>query len=141
MLVLQHSQGQQCPQNNLVITLSASSNNIVTSNNASYNELAGIELFNSNNNAIKGNRAEYNELGGLVLSGSSNNTIHHNSFVDNVEVNAIDNGTNEWDNGTFGNYYSDFNCTDSDGDGICDSVYRIFGGESVDRYPLAKPPT
>jgi nitrous oxidase accessory protein NosD len=39
------------------------------------------------------------------------------------------------------NHYSDFNCTDSNGDGICDSVYRIFGGESVDRYPLAKPPT
>ena len=53
--------------------------------------------------------------------------------------NAYDNAINQWDNGTTGNYYSDFNCTDSDGNGTCDSEHAISGGESVDRYPLARP--
>ena len=71
---------------------------------------------------------------------SSNNDIFRNNLIGNA-VSAIDNSTNSWDDDTAGNYYSDFNCTDSDGDGICDSVYRIFGGENVDRYPLAAPST
>ena len=110
-------------------------------NNASDNCGYGFRLEESSNNIITGNNASGNSYYGIRLRESNNNTIIMNKLVNNKEHNANDDGINHWDNGTFGNYYSDFNCTDSDGDGICDSVYRIFGGESVDRYPLAKPPT
>jgi len=53
--------------------------------------------------------------------------------------NAYDDALNQWDNGTVGNHYSNFDCTDADSNGICDSEYSIPGGESQDRYPLANP--
>ncbi|HPE62623.1 MAG TPA: NosD domain-containing protein [Methanothrix sp.] len=145
------------------IELVDSNNNDITGNRVDYNEMGGFVLSESSNNTIRANNASYNEYGigterscnnntlfmnsfchntfGIGLLDSNNNSIYRNSLVDNEVVSAIDNGTNTWDNGSAGNYYSDFNCTDSDGDGICDSVCRIFGGESVDRYPLASPPT
>ena len=36
-----------------------------------------------------------------------------------------------------GNYYSDYACTDSDNDGICDNP-RTFDAENIDYYPLAQ---
>lgn len=43
---------------------------------------------------------------------------------------------NRWDNGTVGNYYASFSCTDEDDDGICDLARHIPGGASVDALPL-----
>jgi len=103
-------------------------------NNASDNDcgiyLLTLERYHSNGSSNS-----------IHLHPSHNNTLFVNNLIDNKRDNAIDAGTNQWDDGATGNYYSDFNCTDSDGDGICDSVYKIPGGESVDRYPLAKPST
>ena len=42
---------------------------------------------------------------------------------------------NSWDNGTFGNYWSDYNGTDSNGDGIGDIPYYINDG-NIDNHPL-----
>jgi hypothetical protein len=59
---------------------------------------------------------------------------------------------NFWDNGTIGNYWADYNGTDSNGDGIGDSPYIItavrwdntVGGDvsfvaGQDNYPLTAP--
>jgi len=122
------------------IRLYFSSNNDIEGNKVSGNNRYGIRLyFSSNNNTIEGNNVSDNGFRGIQLEESNNNnTLFMNNLVDNDRDNAHDDGTNCWDNGTLGNYYSDFNCTDTDGDGICDSVRRIPGGESVDRYPLAR---
>jgi nitrous oxidase accessory protein NosD len=104
-------------------------------------------------------------MGGIKLQGSYDNLLFHNDLVENAmegaavkatspliesllesagdlrderAKNAYDDAINQWDNGTTGNYFSDFDCTDSGGDGICDSEHAIPGGESVDRYPLAR---
>lgn len=122
-------------------TLSGSSNNILQANNASYSEI-GIGTEESCNNTLSMNSFCYNGFVGIgLMFDSSNNDIFRNNLIGNTVVSAIDNSTNSWDDDTAGNYYSDFNCTDSDGNRICDSVYRIFGGENVDRYPLAAPST
>jgi len=63
-----------------------------------------------------------------------------NNLVNNNRHNAWDDGANRWSGGYVGNHYGDFDCTDSDDDGICDSAHEIPGGESVDRYPLARCP-
>jgi hypothetical protein len=43
--------------------------------------------------------------------------------------------TNLWDNGVEGNYWSDYNGTDSNQDGIGDTPY-IIDANNVDHYPL-----
>ena len=120
--------------NDYGVFISDSSNNTIERNNASDN-CYGIYVWFSCNNTIESNNVCNNSCTGILLSSSRNNTLVINSLVNNK---ALDHRANQWDNGSFGNYYSDFNCTDSDGDGICDSVRRIPGGENVDRYPLAR---
>ncbi len=68
-----------------------------------------------------------------------NNTIYHNNFVSNYirfppDVDTV----NSWDNGEEGNYWSDYNGTDTDGDGIGNTPY-IIDENNQDRYPLMNP--
>jgi len=141
------------------ICLYYSSNNTLTSNTANSNNY-GIHLYHSSNNTLTSNTANSNNCGiylvccnntltsntansnncGIYLCLSSNNTPYHNNFIDNTNYNAYDDsGTNQWDNGAEGNYFSDYTGTDSDGDGIGDTPYPIPGGSSEDRYPLMEP--
>ena len=54
--------------------------------------------------------------------------------------NASDNLNNQWDDGTYGNYWGDYTGPDTNGDGIGDAPYYISEGKSVDRYPLMESP-
>jgi len=64
---------------------------------------------------------------------SMHNTIYHNNLIYNG-VQAIDSGwSNAWDNGSAGNYWSNYNGIDSNGDGIGDTYLPW---EGVDDYPL-----
>jgi parallel beta-helix repeat protein len=139
--------------------------NSIEDNEVGYNTWAGITLGECDGNVVTGNNATRNVMGGIKLQGSYDNLLFHNDLVENAmegaavkatspliesllesagdlrderAKNAYDDAINQWDNGTTGNYFSDFDCTDSGGDGICDSGHAIPGGESVDRYPLAR---
>jgi len=119
------------------ITLYNSHSNIIKNNNALKYNACGICLMYSNSNTLADNTANSNHAYGIyLLHTSSGNTIYHNNFIDNCDQNAYDTGTNQWDSGSEGNYYSDYTGTDSDGDGIGDTPYPIPGDSSVDRYPL-----
>jgi len=76
-----------------------------------------------------------------VVESATKNIIYNNSLVGNGD-NALDDGVNQWDNGTAGNHYDDHDepaegCRDRNRDGICDSIYRIPGGSAEDTKPLA----
>jgi|GEM_PF-1176791 len=117
------------------------SNNTIKGNSVNNNELFGIYLAGSNcyNNVLMDNTANDNG-NGIRLQGCNNNMISKNIMVNNSNYDAYDDGINMWDNGAVGNYYSDFDCSDNNGDGICDGVYHIIpGGVSIDRHPLASP--
>ncbi|NYT01997.1 MAG: hypothetical protein GKC10_04485 [Methanosarcinales archaeon] len=115
-------------------------NNVVAGNTAFNNSFGGIDLIgNASYNLFADNRLINNSFTGLSLSNlTSENLLLANLFIQNLENNAYDTGIkNHWDNGCFGNFYSDFPCEDKNGDGICDSPCYIPGGMGKDGAPLA----
>ena len=121
-----------------ILMYTSSNDNLVSGNTASGNLKGGIYL-EGDNNTITGNTASNNGDFGIALESSSNNTLYHNNLNGNTNNNARDDGTNQWNSGSEGNYYSDYTGTDSDGDGIGDTPYPIPSGSSVDRHPLMVP--
>jgi hypothetical protein len=86
---------------------------------------------------------------GIAIDSSSGNIIFHNNFVDNAEQIASENSRNTWDEGypSGGNYWSDYNGTDTYGgphqnltgsDGIGDTPH-IIDANDIDHYPLMDP--
>lgn len=84
---------------------------------------AGMFMDNSTN-TFRHNLIAFNDSGLLALPSARKNRFDMNSFVDNGEQVAIEGqgslGTNRWT----GNYWSDYNGYDADGDGIGDMPYR-----------------
>lgn len=110
--------------------------NCTISGNKISNQEAGIYLFNSRNNLLSNNMIYSNLDCGIKLLASSNNVIHDNYF-DNEE-NARDYKFNVW-NGSTGNYWSDYEGTDENEDGIGDSAYAVNSETgSMDFMPLMK---
>ena len=123
---------------------------------------AGVFVWGGDHNIIVGNHFENNYYGiylgygvehcavsgnnitgnsnGMVLWDSPNNAIYHNNFANNT-VHFYDTGDtpsfNAWDNGKEGNFWSDYNGTDADSDGIGDAPYKV-DANNQDRYPLMK---
>ncbi|NIO36169.1 DUF1565 domain-containing protein, partial [Candidatus Bathyarchaeota archaeon] len=110
-----------------------SDQNVVFGNTITGNE-GGMHLFYSSSNVVFGNTITGNE-GGMHLFSSSYNTIYHNNFNNTQQVERID-LPNIWDDGSEGNYWSDYNGTDTDLDGIGNIAYHI-DENNIDRYPLA----
>lgn len=144
--------------NQIGISLETSRGNNITRNLASNNSI-GIKIANHNDTESISPIEKPGKYGGVSikykpnsdiesydvrdkdLSSYTTNTIYNNTLINN-EDNAIDDGNNQWDNGTLGNHYSDFDepeegCRDRNRDGICDSAHEIEGGMSTDRHPLS----
>lgn len=123
-------------------------------------KIKGIALYyTGSNNLIEGNNFQ-GSYEGILFTGSSelsvNSTIYGNNFNHNSQ-NAVvpfirNPPSNFWDNDTVGNYWSDYNGTDANGDGIGDAPYIILTvyydyalGKNVtveegrDKYPLLTP--
>ncbi|MFX0154472.1 MAG: NosD domain-containing protein [Candidatus Hodarchaeota archaeon] len=113
-------------------------NNLVSENDVFANAYRGIFLYNGDSNNISGNIVVNNGDYGIRLEYNSNNNIFtNNSFINNNQ-NAIDYGTdNQWDNGSTGNYWSDYSGVDANDDGIGDTPYDIAGtAGSYDYFPI-----
>jgi hypothetical protein len=128
-----------------------------TTNNSFFNNsvsecVVGVLLSGSENNVIQ-NYVARNEVGlffGTNEPGTVplNLTVAHNSFMGNVrqlggclcqgQSNASE-LVHTWDDGREGNYWSDYNGTDANGDGIGDTPY-VFDLQNEDRYPLMTNP-
>jgi len=149
---LQASSKNTIIENNLTNSSSGiyfcdSSNNTLSKNNIK-NNLWGInfDYFNSNNSVVR-NLIENNTYGIYVME-SPDNIFLHNTFLNNskqvtdlvikTQTWLFDPSINIWDNGAEGNYWSDYNGTDNNGDGIGDTPY-IIDENNQDNYPLTEP--
>jgi hypothetical protein len=121
----------------------------VVQGNSISNAIIGV-LIQANGITVRDNYISDNKHGlyfGETSAGniSANVQLYGNSFVNNTKqldgCVCIDYNLSEavhtWDNGSRGNFWSDYNGTDSNGDGIGDTPYEI-DVLNVDRFPLVE---
>jgi parallel beta-helix repeat protein len=88
----------------------------------------------SSNNTIVRNMIKDNVIG-LGMTGEDN-LICHNNFINNHnQTEIVASYPNAWNNTYEGNYWSNYNGTDADQDGIGDSPYPI-DANNTDNHPL-----
>lgn len=128
--------------------------NNTVANSKIYDSIVGI-LLSGENNTIVYNTIQNNLQGLFMGFNNEGNTtipsdivIHHNDFENNnLQMNGCNckaiNSTetpHHWDDGKQGNYWSDYNGTDSNGDGVGDTPY-VIDALNIDRYPMIQSPT
>ena len=134
------------------INLVSSSNFNLIALNHVYNHttmsLGAVFIQDSTQNQLVANNLTDNGCWAIQLQGEQgNNTFYGNNFVNNSYINARRNrgtiqistpGTancNSWDNGSLGNYWSDYGSLDANRDGVGDSPYYI-NPTNQDNHPL-----
>jgi parallel beta-helix repeat protein len=123
---------------------SSSDNNTISNNNITANSQSGIVLDTSSNyNTLSGNNITANIGAGIWLYSSSKNTIYHNNFNNNTNQVYSYDSTNVWDNGSVGNYWSDYltrypNAAQVDSSGVWNAPY-VIDANNTDYYPLVGP--
>jgi len=113
--------------------------NVISGNILTGNNDFCIFLSGSSNNTIFGNNITNNERG-ITIYESSGNLISHNNLINNQRQIDLWDVNATWDDGYpyGGNYWSDYNGKDIDGDGIGDTPY-IIDEKNRDNYPLMEP--
>jgi len=141
------------------IVIEGVSNNNIVSENKLYAS-SGIALVDASNNTVRGNQISDNSCG-IFLLRSSDSTITRNTLKNNViglrdyasrdrvyNNNFISNSTQVWielyggtifslPKPTGGNYWSNWNSPDNDGDGFVDSPLSL-GGGAIDYLPWTR---
>ena len=119
--------------------------NIITEADIVMWEAAAIYIKGDTSNIkIVGNTIKNNKWGIMVYDESPNLIIYHNNFVDNIRQDLyvgsgyISSFSARWDNGTAGNYWSNYDGKDNDGDGIGDTPFQIYQN-ITDNYPIMTP--
>jgi len=133
----------------LAILVGHAQYNLIEANIIAEND-KGFWLQYSDDNSIAENEVSDNGYGIWLFPNSSRNSIYHNNFLENSKnVSVSLDSTNIWDDGypSGGNYWSDYNGTDSytgqhqnvtGSDGLGDTPY-VFDEKNQDNYPLMKP--
>jgi nitrous oxidase accessory protein NosD len=115
----------------------------------------GLGMGIGYNNSFFANEIVRNTVG-FIIGGSktANNTFYHNNLIDNtyqVWTGNEDHGTEFFDDGHEGNYWSDYSGLDANGDGIGDTPKQVYasyyGDQDVlsnillgqDNFPLMTP--
>jgi nitrous oxidase accessory protein len=127
----------------------ANSFQVYGNNIVEHKENSGIRLsVNTTNFMVCDNNLENNrfgvscywhDAGGQAHSAGNFNKVYHNDFLNNSQqVSTVSESIQSWDNGKEGNYWSDYNGTDNNGDGIGDTPY-VIDDNNRDNYPLMNP--
>ena len=155
VLFFKFSDRNEIAENNITnstsgIYINNGSDNIAYRNRITENAFqvsAGLILVSGFNNTFYANYIANNTYGAIIGGAgvdarfSSNTTLYHNSFVGNSRQVRTDwkiYGSNFWDNGKEGNFWSDYVGNDTNNDGIGDTPY-IIDETRKDNYPLMFP--
>jgi len=133
-------------KNEVGLKLVLTSRVLVMDSNISRND-EGIRIISSSQNVFRDNMISDNEERGIILTiegnygGISADNLFHQNIISRNGMDSrqiIDHGNNtSWDDGTSGNYWSDHQAPDDDGNGVVDLPRMVFGtGIVMDRYPL-----
>jgi parallel beta-helix repeat protein len=124
------------------IKLDASNENVISRNIISGGSFGGIDFDGSKRNIVSVNEiSDCRELALMFWSNASENLFYLNNFIGNSRnVEEYYSGLpefpiNRWDNGTVGNFWSDYYGTDNNGDGVGDTPY-IINEDNQDNHPL-----
>jgi parallel beta-helix repeat protein len=151
--------GNTITGNDVGICINASSSNSIYWNNITANNQAirfvNSDAANSTYNKVNENNIAMNENHIFTEPYANYNTIYHNNFINNTEQLSneppdyylygpvtLSDMVNYWDNGSEGNYWSDYenhytNATEVDNSGIWNTPYSHYIG--VDHFPLVQP--
>jgi len=117
------------------IGIDNSTDNTISGNVLTDNTHAVMMTY-CDNNTITENTFKNNEHSGMDNDSCYNNTVVRNNFI-NSPVD-IDETVNIWDDGSMGNYYSNYGGKDLNGDGIGDLPNQI-DASNQDNFPLMEP--
>ena len=112
-----------------IVLVGLSNESTVEGNMISQNENYGLAVLTSNN-LVTGNTMFNNTVG--IYANGSDNTFYHNNIIDN-KFQVLGGSYAVWDNGYEGNFWSDYNGADLNGDGLGDTYLPWKG---LDYYPL-----
>ncbi len=117
--------------------------NVIQANSVLNNGQIGLSLQNTNDNMIYGNNFTGNAIG-IGIKNAASNLFYYNNFINNSNQTSMPSynnrsytydSINDWDNGSVGNFWTNYNGVDVNGDGIGDTPY-VFDQNNVDYYPL-----
>ncbi len=107
---------------------SSSNNNVITGNIIRYNYREGIRLYSNLDNKIYNNQIQKNRIG-ISADSSRGGQIYSNNFIDNLDHAYDNSGMNVWEDGKYGNYWSNYKGS---------TPFKIKGGaNAVDNFPLS----
>jgi len=120
-------------------------NNIIISQNKIVNNTRGIMSSITQDLVACGNIFTDNAIAIQLESVRISSKVFGNYFINNTVHIALDPdylsaSRVSWDNGSAGNYWSDYNGTDANNDGLGDTPYVIHR-DNQDIYPLMEPYT
>ena len=129
--------------NNTLIENAVSGNTVGVLLSGSANKITRNYIFDNEEGLFFG----FEQVNGSTANIPSDIDISENSFINNTyqlsgcvcKVYNFSEALHSWDNGNKGNYWSDYNGTDANSDGIGDTYYRI-DVLNQDRYPLITSP-
>ena len=115
------------------------SGNIIQANQLK-NNYVGIYLgCNSTQNTITQNNITNSSYASFSFWESSGNSLYFNNLVkDKIQTATQENDVNTWDSGSVGNFWSDYNGSDLNHDGVGDTPY-VLDANNTDHYPLILP--
>jgi parallel beta-helix repeat protein len=123
------------------IRLFVAYSNKITNNLITENIDSGIRIKDSYDNHIYKNIITKNTVGVYLCCGARDNIHYENDFNQNIEQHVKGAADNVFYQDKLGNYWDNYNGTDTDNNGIGDSPYTIEeGGPVQDNYPLFNKP-
>jgi nitrous oxidase accessory protein len=114
----------------------------VYNNSLSKNSESGLYIAASDSLIVSNNimQSKWGIYFTSYFAAPNNNTFYNNNFTNNTQQVGTSStyNTQLWDNGSKGNYWSNYNKTTTSNNGIGNSPFTVYGNDS-DRYPLTAP--